>query len=127
LRHFYEQAPDGVAKVLIQSSLPSAKVITASYVHRARMDMLALVIATRVYSLERGELPQTPEDLVPDLLLEVPSDPFADGEPIRYYRRDHHWWYYSIGPDRVDQHGERRMAKGGLFGEGDILSLAELE
>lgn len=114
LRRIQEESPDLIAKMLIQIGMPSSRSITHFYTHRAKMDMLAMVIATHVYALERGTLPEDAERLVPDFRPSIPPDPFARGEPLRYLCRGNRWWFYSVGPDGVDHGGER---------EDDIRSL----
>ncbi|REK17303.1 MAG: hypothetical protein DWQ37_06780 [Planctomycetota bacterium] len=56
-----------------------------------------LLLATRAYKLERGELPPTLESLVEATILEaLPMDPFTD-KPFRYSREERAIW--SVGPD----------------------------
>ena len=63
------------------------------------LDGLRLVIACRLYEMRHGRLPETLDTLVPELLAEVPRDPF-DGAPFRYVREDA--VVYSVGKDLKD-------------------------
>lgn len=63
------------------------------------LDGLRLVVACRLYDMRHGRLPETLDRLVPELLAEVPRDPF-DGAPFRYARQD--GVVYSVGEDLKD-------------------------
>ena len=75
------------------------------YAHGDANDVCAkaAVAATR-YRLEKGRLPDKLEDLVPDYLDEIPTDPF-DGKPLRWIRTGEELTIYSIGPDFTDNGG----------------------
>lgn len=78
------------------------------------------VLAIERYRRQRGELPDTLDDLVPDYLAAVPADP-CDGHPLRFVKRRGGYAVYSVGMDLVDQLGqvesseERPKADEGLF------------
>ncbi len=61
-------------------------------------------IAVELYRRRHGKLPERLEDLVPDFLPQVPTDPF-DGQPLKYVVREEEYLIYSVGPDRVDNGG----------------------
>jgi len=65
----------------------------------------AAAIAVERYRRRHGRLPKKLEDLVPDLLPQVPKDPF-DGQPLRYVVRDGEVVIYSIGRNRIDDGGD---------------------
>lgn len=71
---------------------------------------MALFFAIQAYERERGALPETLDQLVPDYLPRVPLDPFDD-TPFRYRRSGvpglppEAWAVYSIGGDLVDDGG----------------------
>lgn len=71
---------------------------------KAQRDVARSAIAIERYRRIHGELPQTLDALVPDLLPKVPADPF-DGAPLRYLRTDSGCKIYSVGQDRIDQQG----------------------
>ncbi|MEM7394573.1 MAG: hypothetical protein AAF492_19740, partial [Verrucomicrobiota bacterium] len=91
---------------------------------RAGLRATRLMFAIRIYTLEHeGALPESLELLTPDLLPEIPRDPFSKtGEPIQWVRDREPWFVYSVGPDGEDQKGAsnywfRSLAVGGT----DIL------
>jgi hypothetical protein len=61
-------------------------------------------IAVERFWLAGGRLPETLQDLVPEFLVTLPSDPY-DGKPLRYRRTDTGYMVYSVGPDRTDDGG----------------------
>jgi hypothetical protein len=76
----------------------------------AQLRGIALFLAVKAYEKRHGAIPERLEELVPDYLARVPSDPF-DGKPMRY-RRDGvpnspagTWAVYSIGKDFTDDGG----------------------
>jgi hypothetical protein len=74
----------------------------------ATTGLLKLELALRACQLERGALPDRLEQLVPDILSELPLDPFdPQGSPLRYIRSDDEAIVYSVGPDRKDDQGYR--------------------
>jgi hypothetical protein len=63
-----------------------------------------VAIAIRIRHLETSAWPATLDDLVPDLLPEIPVDPFDPaGGPLRWSREERKLW--SIGKDEVDGGG----------------------
>lgn len=61
-------------------------------------------IAIERFRRRTGKLPDSLEDLVPDLLATVPLDPF-DGRPIRYVVKPDSYLIYTCGRDRTDDGG----------------------
>ena len=76
-----------------------------------------LLLALKCYKLEKGELPESLEELVPEYIEEVPLDDF-DGRPMRYSREKK--IIYSVGEDLKDSGGseepEGRDEKEPTFG-----------
>jgi hypothetical protein len=74
--------------------------------HRAKADLrcAAAALAAERYRLAKGRWPERLDDLVPDYLPAVPTDPF-DGQPLRLRRTDDGLMIYSIGPDGTDNGG----------------------
>ncbi|HEY4311495.1 MAG TPA: hypothetical protein VGN12_18750 [Pirellulales bacterium] len=68
-------------------------------------DATETVIALVLWHRRNGAWPQTLDELVPDLLPEVPTDRF-DGKPLRYTIRAGQPILYSIGIDRDDDGGQ---------------------
>jgi hypothetical protein len=64
------------------------------------------LLAMKAYKLDKGRLPETLEQLVPDYLDAVPIDDF-DGKPIRYNAAKK--IIYSVGKDLEDNGGTTRQ------------------
>ena len=53
------------------------------------------------------------DELVPDLLAEVPRDPFDPNSlPLRYKHNESGYTIYSVGADRTDNNGTKFDANG---------------
>jgi hypothetical protein len=74
--------------------------------HRCRQDASAsatrVLVALRRYQMDKGDLPERLDDLVPTYLEAVPRDEF-DGKPLRYSRDKK--VIYSVNDDLVDGGG----------------------
>ena len=72
----------------------------------ARRQMAATALAVRLYRLDYEHRPATLDELVPDYLPRVPSDPFtADDSPLRYAPDADPPVLYSVGPNGRDDGG----------------------
>jgi hypothetical protein len=80
---------------------------TALHPCRAQVRIAATqaLLGLRAHQLERGRLPDSLAELVPDYLDEVPRDPF-DGAPLRYLPEQR--LLYSVGADLLDEGGAER-------------------
>jgi hypothetical protein len=75
----------------------------------ARLRAARTVLAIELYRLaNHRQLPTTLNELVPDVLMAVPADPF-DGEPFRYRKLDKGYVVYSVGDDREDNQGKEKV------------------
>jgi len=78
-------------------------------------DELACIRATQTavaierFRLVHGQLPENLNELVPQFLSAVPSDPF-DGAPLRYHRLAKGYVIYSVGRDGHDDGGREKPA-----------------
>ncbi len=68
-------------------------------------DATLAAIALTVYQRRHGRWPERLEQLFPDQLPEVPLDRF-DGQPLRYRIVDGQPLLYSVGRNRIDEHGQ---------------------
>jgi hypothetical protein len=75
-------------------------VARAGALHQA----LRLGVATEKYQLHHGRLPARLEDLAPEFIPSVPTDPF-DGKPMKMKRTKRGLVVYSVGPDGIDNGG----------------------
>jgi hypothetical protein len=83
--------------------------------------LLAIELALRCYDSEQGHAPTGLEQLVPNYIQRVPSDPFT-GRPLIYRPQGTNWLVYSVGEDGVDDGGKRvgrplpgTLTRGDLF------------
>ncbi len=74
---------------------------------RAHLELAKTALALERYRLAGGRVPERLEELVPQYLKEVPSDPF-DGNPIRYRRTEPGYCLYSIFEDGQDNGGKEK-------------------
>jgi hypothetical protein len=95
--------PNAIGWVLFAMVTPAyERVHEQKCMDNVRVGATRVMLALRAYQIERGELPQTLEALVPDYLDAVPLDDF-DGEPLRYSRERR--VVYSVGTDLRDAGG----------------------
>ena len=64
----------------------------------------AAALAAERYRRIHGDWPQSLDQLSPDLLAVVPTDPFTD-DPLLYHRLPDGAVIYSVGPDGIDDGG----------------------
>jgi hypothetical protein len=109
---------------------PTAENIAISYIGvyqpqqfleaAARERAAIAILAIERFRRERGELPDTLDDLVPDYIAAVPEDP-CNGYPLRMVKRNGGYAVYGVGSDLVDNVGgvetkdQHRATDDGLF------------
>ncbi len=71
---------------------------------QARVDLLRLAVALRLYRREHGSYPADLNALQPQYLPAVPLDPFMN-QPFIYRREDKGFLLYSFGENRLDDGG----------------------
>jgi len=87
----------------------------------AHVRLLTADLALRCYESEQRRAPTGLEQLVPQYLQRVPSDPFS-GRPMIYRPQGTNWLLYSVGPDSVDDGGQRVGAwVSGAVPRGDLF------
>ena len=68
--------------------------------------LLILELAVRCYQLEHDILPEKLEQLVPNILAQLPTDPFdGNNRPLSFLRTADGYVLYSVGPNGVDDGG----------------------
>ena len=77
----------------------------ASLAHLVKQRCALAACAIERFRLVTNRLPETLDELVPDYLDAVPTDPYV-GAPLRYKRRDPGYVVYSVGRDGSDDGGE---------------------
>jgi hypothetical protein len=73
----------------------------------ARLRLARTALAIEQFRLAHGKMPEKLDDLVPEFLPSVPTDPF-DGAPIRYRRLPSGYVVYSVGADGHDDGGREK-------------------
>lgn len=76
----------------------------------AHQRLVQVALAVERYRKSEKRLPETLRELTPKLLVEIPRDPFDD-EEIRYRKDGDGYVVYSVGEDRKDDGGKRRMPR----------------
>lgn len=78
------------------------------YAKEQAADALLLTsLALRAYRLDNGHYPQTLNELVPRYLKKNPADPFGNNKPLRYQPKADSYVLYSLGPDGIDNQGQK--------------------
>lgn len=75
-------------------------------------EAVRVLIALRLYELDKGNFPSSLDQLVPDFLPNIPIDPF-DGNAIRAKFEADEIVVYSVGPDRIDNGGRPEIDSSG--------------
>ena len=69
--------------------------------------LMACELAIRAFEIRNLRLPESLEELVPEWLDEIPSDPFSPtSEPLIYKAESDTYRLYSLGKDEVDNGGK---------------------
>ena len=68
------------------------------------MEMMQTAIAVEMFRRQKGRLPQSLGDMVPEYASQLPQDPFT-GQPVTYQTTDSGYVLYSVGRDQVDDGG----------------------
>jgi hypothetical protein len=102
-----KEAETSASDAMAKSTLSSLYGFRQMYLRQqARLRCAAAALAAEVYrQTHRGRWPATLQELAPDLLPEVPFDPF-DGEALRFQVQAESVIIYSVGPDGVDDGGK---------------------
>ena len=77
---------------------------------KSQLDLAITALAVERYRLAKGNLPQRLEQLVPQYLTQIPTNPFNDN-PIRYKQTNPGYILYSVGEDGEDDGGKERDKK----------------
>ncbi len=72
--------------------------------YNACLDILKLSLALKIYKEKYGNYPETLSSLVPDIIPEIPIDPFTGNDYI-YRKEGRGFIVYSVGPNEKDDGG----------------------
>jgi len=87
----------------------------------AQVRLLYTELALRCYQSDERRPPERLEQLVPKYLRRIPLDPFSN-RPLVYRPNGTNWFLYSVGPDRIDDHGAPLIPSGpGTTEKGDLF------
>ena len=90
--------------------------------NKAERRLLVAELAIKAYRIERGELPDRLDDLIPEYLPAVPTDPYTEEKaPLIYRRTDDKYLLYSVGLNGRDDGGEKVYWLKVMQGQGDIF------
>ena len=92
-------------RVIIRIIMPSLlRSVVLQLSITAQLQCTRLGLAAERFRLKEGRLPESLDELVPDYIDSVPTDPF-DGQPMRLAVTEKGIVIYSIGEDLVDDGG----------------------
>jgi hypothetical protein len=77
-------------------------------------------LAARAYALEKGHVPETLAELVPEYLDKAPDDPFGAG-PLSARLADGKLLVYSLGPDGLDDGAKAIEGTPDVAAKGDMV------
>ncbi|MEO7715427.1 MAG: hypothetical protein ABIY70_04455 [Capsulimonas sp.] len=89
----------------LTSNSQDSEMLTRYDENRTRGAFLEIQLALHAYELQHHSYPESLVALTPDL-PNIPSDPFAYGQTLRYHKTGKSYRLYSVGPDGVDDGGK---------------------
>jgi hypothetical protein len=111
--NFQSQCGDEAGKhhhILSAMFLPAVKMtLTREAQCFVNIHLTTVALAVERFRLAHGRLPENLNELVPQFLSAVPSDPF-DSQPLRYHRLAKGYVIYSVGADGHDDGGREKPA-----------------
>lgn len=96
-------SPNSAAEVWVNSDFTYSHYYKRNCLSHAYAEGVKSVVALKRFQTEKGYLPETIQELVPEYLNTLPIDPF-DGEPLRYSKKNQ--WVYSVGVNYLDDGGD---------------------
>lgn len=92
----------------IQRVLPAAQKGWGQWLDiQAHLRAVYLDLSLRWYAADHeGVPPNDLNELTPDFVRDLPSDPYRPSQPLNYRRRTTGWSVYSVGPDGRDDGGD---------------------
>lgn len=78
--------------------------------HEAQRDATRVAIAIERFRRQQGRLPESLDELVPQLVVKLPFDQF-EGRPLRYLPSATEYVVYSVGPNGADDGGSDESPK----------------
>lgn len=104
-------AQTGPTRLLVKIFLPSlSRAVTLNQKNTASLLCTHAALAAERFRLEKSRLPESLEELVPEFLDAVPTDPF-DGNPLRFRTTEQGIVIYSIDENLIDDGGSLEPQK----------------
>lgn len=101
---YLHSTDNSFGKILFDMSTDSATDINQLKCEtQAKTRVVQTVVGMKAYRLDNGAHPKTVEQLAPDYLKVIPTDPY-DGKPIKYIQEKK--MVYSIGSNMLDDGGD---------------------
>jgi hypothetical protein len=88
--------------------------------NQIRMRMLITSLAIRAFELENDRPPAKLAELIPGYLPAIPTDPYGNGDALKYVASGDGFLLYSVGPNRIDE-GGKPPSKGAQL-DGDVTN-----
>lgn len=105
LKEIHKNKPRQLFYILTMLLVPASKSATQIIARSAVMrDAAVAAIGAELYRRQHGNWPDSLEELVPEFLPAVPTDPFC-GEPLRMTSTPEEFKVYSVGKDGKDNGG----------------------
>lgn len=97
-----------LARLKVQDEFDYGARVEQIETERRRLEALNRLLNTdlaiRMHQRQHGHLPDSLQDLIRGILLELPLDPYS-GKPLIYRTTESGFLLYSVGPDGVDDGG----------------------
>jgi hypothetical protein len=104
-----DSTPEKESNPFIQALFPGLQAIgRATFRTKGQQEATFAAIAVYRFQKRNGSLPKSLAELKDEYLHDLPIDQF-DGQPLRYQRKDDGFILYSIGYDRADDGGNRKL------------------
>ena len=92
-------------RLLSTMLLPSTRSHLQEARNEVKIGLAQLALALKIYKAEEGKYPDSLSELVPDILQELPQDPFT-GKDFVYKREGEGFLVYSLGENETDEGGK---------------------
>ncbi len=96
--------PGGAYELIGFVAVAIERAYAAGELAHMRLDGARVAVAIELFKRRHGRYPDHLDELVPDVLPEIPPDRY-DGKPVKYALRDGRPVVYSVGVDRKDDGG----------------------
>lgn len=92
---------------LVREFYPDPQFILDGDRARLTSDLMDVAIALQRFRVSHGTYPESMDEIVPELLREIPKDMWTN-TPLKYVRRMQFYTLYSCGPNGLDELGRQK-------------------